>query len=150
MTRSAKSKAEAAQEEEQARKDLRKLLPPGSSVWCRVEHVSASGMSRILTFQIPMRVRGRLVIQDITWRVALATGHKLSDKPCWGLRVGGCGMDMRFHVLQNLSYALHGWPGSGSSPAQDRARTGRLAAGIKDDGPEDFSPRRPGYTLRVG
>ena len=45
-------------------------------------------------------------IIDIGWYVALALGLPLSKKNEWSVKIGGCGMDMGFHLVTSLSYAL--------------------------------------------
>jgi hypothetical protein len=44
---------------------------------------------------------------DITGHVARVLGYPCRDRAD-GMTVGGCGMDMGFHVVHSLSYALHG------------------------------------------
>jgi hypothetical protein len=71
-------------------------------------------------------------IYDITGYVALVLGYRRHDRD-GGFSVGGCGMDMGFHVVHTLSYALHGYAGAGWRGKVDESN--RLSA------------IRPGYTL---
>ena len=67
-----------------------------------LRHVSQSGMSR----DISLFYKGA----NITYYAALATGEPIKDK--FGqrvIRVGGCGMDMGFHLVYNLSGVLYGF-----------------------------------------
>jgi hypothetical protein len=82
---------------------LREILEPGDMVFTILRHVSASGMSRNLDLVVikdnePMR---------LTYWVAKAAGFTYNEKK-EALVVGGCGMDMGFHVVYNLSRYL--WP----------------------------------------
>jgi hypothetical protein len=70
-----------------------------------LKSVSASGMSR--TMKVVTYHEGQVL--DITWWVAKLGVGTLADK--YGqriIRVGGCGMDMGFHVVYSLSLALYG------------------------------------------
>lgn len=90
-------------ERDEAFASLRKLLKPGDTVYTRLEHVSRSGM---------MRVIDAFVIRDneprrITWSVCQATGTTYNEKH-EGARMDGCGMDMGFALVYSLGRAL--WP----------------------------------------
>lgn len=81
---------------------LLKMLPPGSTAYTVQRHLSRSGMHRLIDVY---------AIQDgepqwLTGYVARVTGFKL-DKEREALRVGGCGMDMGFHVVYELSHRLY-------------------------------------------
>src|SRR5262245_5305389 len=83
-------------------RDLRELLPPGSTAWTVLRHVSRSGMSRAIdVYHIHDSDRDWL-----SYRVAAVTGFTFSEKR-EALSVGGCGMDMGFHVVYTLSRVLY-------------------------------------------
>ena len=87
----------------EATKRLLELLPKADHrVKCVLRHVSRSGMSRRIDFYAV--VDGDLVYltQSIAW--VLDMSMKTDSQ---GLTVGGCGMDMGFHVVNNLSMALY-------------------------------------------
>jgi hypothetical protein len=65
---------------------LRKTFPPGSTVHTNLVSVSRSGMSRLISVHC--------VDQDV-------------DRKHLALKVGGCGMDMGFSVVYNLSATLY-------------------------------------------
>jgi hypothetical protein len=70
-----------------------------------LKSVSASGMSR--TMKVVTYHEGQVI--DITWYVARAGIGTLTERNGQRvLRVGGCGMDMGFHVVYSLSVALYG------------------------------------------
>lgn len=68
-----------------------------------ITSVSRSGMSRRMRFYAPD-------FQEITGEIATVEGLPCNEN---GLKVEGCGMDMIFHVLSNLNYAMarHDHPG---------------------------------------
>ena len=82
--------------------DLRQLLPPGTTVYTVLRHVSSSGMLRVIS---PVVIHDGTPF-DITWRVALALGWRRDDKRD-GIRVTGAGQDMGWHLVYALSAALY-------------------------------------------
>ena len=95
----------------EAIKHLRKLLKPGTTVYSVLRHVSASGMTRRIDFYTV--VKGDIVC--LSGWIADATGYRRS-KNHDGLVVQGCGMDMGFAVVYDLSrtiypkgFKLKGW-----------------------------------------
>lgn len=128
------TKTEKAQEKTDAIAHLRKLCRPGTVVYTTVRRVASSGMSRHISCFVV--VKGE--IRDVSYRVATAIGWRFSDKT-HAIVANGCGMDMGYHTVSVLSYALHG-----------RADRGDGAAPEAQGRP--FSPRpghyRAGYSLR--
>lgn len=108
---------------------LRRALRPGSTVYAVVTHVSRSGMSRSIEFYVPCMNRDwkldivdghtvrrdvrRMGIAKITRDVAYALGYRI-DRRNGGVIVGGCGMDMCWHVTYVLGCAL--WPDGTKKP----------------------------------
>ena len=76
---------------------LRERIKPGDTVQTILRHVSRSGMTRAIS---PV-VNG----EDISWLVARASDYRVNQKH-GGLTVEGCGMDMGFDVVYNLSWVL--------------------------------------------
>ncbi len=74
-----------------------------------LKSVSASGMSR--TMKVVTYDDGRVL--DITWWVSLVSGvGTLTEKNGQRVvRVGGCGMDIGFHLIYSLGVALYGLEG---------------------------------------
>ena len=91
------TKADQVRQEE-ARQQLRELLPPGSTVQTILRHTSRSGMSRSIS---PI-IDG----SDYSWLVARAIGASV-DQNHGGIKRGGCGMDMGFDLIYSLSRALY-------------------------------------------
>jgi len=93
---------------------LRSVLHPGDTVYCVLRHVSRSGMSRNIDFYY--------IADGAPVWIASYVGHALGTPQSlknWersqGLTVGGCGMDMGFHMVYNLSRVLfpHGFACTG-------------------------------------
>ena len=92
-------------DKQEAINGCRRMIPPGTTVWCVVRSVSRSGMSRRIDCY---------VIQDgqllyVSYYVANAIGWSVSDK---GILSRGCGMDMGFHLVGTLSHSLYGNEGN--------------------------------------
>jgi hypothetical protein len=107
-------------EREEAIAHLRTVLKPGDTIYTVLRKVSSSGMSR----QIDV-----YVIKDnrpwfLTGWVSKACGYSRADQGHGPLRVGGCGMDMGFAVVYDLSRVVFrdGWKCIGEKrrcPAND-------------------------------
>jgi hypothetical protein len=118
------TKAEVAE----AREMLTRLCPPGTKVYTVLRHVSRSGMLR----HISLFVMHEGDIRPITWSAARVLGYPLASTGHHALKVGGAGMDMGFHVVHSLSYALHGYPEHTTWEQTVK---------------EQRKPNRPGYSL---
>jgi hypothetical protein len=78
-------------------------IKPGVKVYTILRHVSSSGMSR----DISLAIGEGNDITDITYYASHALGDKLIEsKGHRAIRVSGCGMDMGFHLVYNLSSVL--------------------------------------------
>ena len=92
-------------ERQEAIDQLKKWIKPGDTVYTVLRHVSRSGMTRGIDVYI---------LQDNQPQWITAYVGKAIDQPqsmdYWrksmGLKIGGCGMDMGFHVVYSLSYSL--------------------------------------------
>ena len=91
----------AEQERKEAVRYLRKLCRPGTIVFTSLLHVSRSGMYRRISLHL---IRNNQPL-EITSRVATVLGLKVKDEG--GVGVSGCGMDMGFHLVYELSHALY-------------------------------------------
>jgi hypothetical protein len=82
---------------------LTHYVKAGTKVYTIMRHVSSSGMSR----NISLVIANGDEIMDITYYAAHALGDKLIEsKGHRAIRVNGCGMDMGFHLVYNLSSVL--------------------------------------------
>jgi len=93
---------QAQQERDEAQAWLRERLKPGDIVYTQVLHVSRSGMSRVIA---PYLIRDSEVTNLVPW-VGKACGLAL-DRDRGGVKLGGCGMDMGFALVYELSHALY-------------------------------------------
>ncbi len=91
----------AVREQEEFIARLRETLKPGDTLYTTVKHVSRSGMQRsINVFQIEDNSP-----RWLSYWVAKALGWGFDDKR-EAVKVGGCGMDMGFHLVYSLSRTL--------------------------------------------
>jgi hypothetical protein len=78
-------------------------LVDGTPVYAQVVQVARSGMSRRVKLYI---IDPDGVPRDISYHAAKALEWGYCDTWPRGVRVGGCGMDMLFHTVDCLSYAM--------------------------------------------
>ena len=118
------TKAEKAAQET-ARERLRADLRPGDTVYTVLRHVSRSGMQRSISVLVLDREHQE--IYDVSGVAAEALGYRF-DRDNGGVKVGGCGMDMGFHLAYNLAWVLYpkgfGCPGKGC-PSNDHSNGDR-------------------------
>lgn len=129
----------AAKRREQAEaiERLRKLIEPGSTVRTMLKHVSRSGMYR----RIAVIICSDGEPENISGLVATACGLRWHDDGSVGM--GGCGMDMGFAVVYDLSRTL--WPKGAPCIGE------KCPSNDHDNGDRDYTPhvhRDGGYTLR--
>lgn len=87
---------------------LKEWIPAGSTIKTVVTHVSRSGMSRSIRALVPLqRADGSLTIADVSYMAADVLGWKVDERH-GGVKIGGCGMDMGFHLVYTLSRKLYG------------------------------------------
>lgn len=90
---------------------LRDILAPGATVYATVRTVSRSGMSRRIDLYTicgdSPADGGKPWLACFSGMAARALGWPCNDH---GVRVDGCGMDMRFHLVDCLSRTLFGHP----------------------------------------
>lgn len=89
---------------QEAIKRLRKEIKPGSTVYTISRHASRSGMSHSISV---VQVKGNGEIREWDHLAAVAIDAKV-DQRHGGIKVGGCGMDMGFSIVYDLSHALYG------------------------------------------
>lgn len=83
---------------------MKKYIQPGSTVYTVLRHVSASGMQRRIDLYTICDNR-MIYLSGYAEGAGLAKRHKTKE----GLIVNGCGMDMGYHLVYNLSYILFGY-----------------------------------------
>ena len=94
--------------QEQAIEQLKERIKPNDILYTQLAHVSRSGMTRFIKVRLlkPDHT-GECYPYDWTCAAAVALGWKLSERYD-AIEVGGCGMDMGFHLISNLSRVLYG------------------------------------------
>jgi len=99
------------QEKQEAIDKLRGWLRPGQTLYYSIEHVSRSGMQRIVRIKSiePSKEPGQpVVILDLSWNLAKACGYSYRDgSGASGIVVGGCGFHAGFDCIYNLAAALY-------------------------------------------
>ena len=88
-------------DKEKAEEWLKEWFPKGSTAHTTVVHVARSGMSRHIKV---FAISGER-IQNISRFVADYLGLRYTNKEA--VFVGGCGMDMGFHLIYTLSSRLY-------------------------------------------
>lgn len=93
----------------QACEQLRAMIKPGDTVYTCLRNVSASGMSRRISVHViqteTRNGKRATVLRDVSGYVATALDYPIHDRT-HALVVGGCGMDMGFHVVYSLGRTL--------------------------------------------
>lgn len=99
------SKKKTEQQEAIAR--LRQWIKPGDTLFTILRHRAASGMLRVIDVVSIHGPRKKPDVSSYGYNIALALGWRHDNKR-EGIRVSGCGMDMGFHVVYELSCVLFG------------------------------------------
>lgn len=115
------SKSERDAQRQEAIKFLHDVCPQGSTVYTVLTNVSRSGMSRSIKCLIVSLDRVPVTeekhdgktkyeysrdIIDIGYHVSRVLDYSLDKRNEWSVKVSGCGMDMGFYLVTQLSYAL--------------------------------------------
>ena len=87
---------------EEAIRKLKEEVKEGDVLYTQLHHVSKSGMTR----HISVRCLKDNYPYDYTYLVSKALGWKIGNR-YEGIKMGGCGMDMGFHLISSLSRVLY-------------------------------------------
>lgn len=135
------TKAQQAEQTEAIAK-LREWIKPGDTVYTILDHVSSSGMSRAIRVVIldhcqePDPITGKCrpcSPSHPNWAVGKALGMrhwKRNGREQDALVVGGCGMDMGFHLVYSLGRVLF----PEGFKVEGRGRNGDTSGWDKDGG----------------
>lgn len=123
------------QEKQEAIEKLRAMLKPGDTVRTILRHVSRSGMSR----EVSPVFDG----EDIGWLVSRAIGSPIG--PHGGVKMGGCGTDMGFALVYELSYAL--WPEGFGCIGDSEGR--RCQSNDHANGDRDYTPHNAALIVEL-
>jgi len=131
-------------EREEARQRLLQWLKPGDTVYTILNHVSRSGMSRDISVVLLEADKdgniSHLHPNDAVSKVLGVRRAKHGD----GVVMGGCGMDMGFHLVYSLSRSL--WP-----DGFECAGEGKCRANDHTNGDRNYQPHHHndgGYALK--
>ena len=94
------------QAKEEARRKLKELLPPGSTVYTILKHVSRSGMLRVIDMAIVQDDQTTSIPYGLLEDVGFFEYFPI-DKNEQGFRATGAGMDMGFDMVYNLSVMIY-------------------------------------------
>ena len=75
----------------------------GTTIYAKVVRVSASGMSRHIRLYF---LKDGEILDISYWSAKALQWGYAGDGYNEGIRVSGCGMDMMFHTVYSLSYAM--------------------------------------------
>lgn len=133
----ARKRSKAAQAEyDEARARLLEWIKPGDTVYTICDHVSSSGMSRAIRCVLLSCENGRAIDLHPNHAIGVVLGLSHWKRRGYtqdALVVSGCGMDMGFHLVNSLSYALYGEGyqclGKGQCPSNYHVNAGYLEGG---------------------
>jgi len=135
------SKKEKEAERQEAIERLREILPPGSVVTCVLRHVARSGMYRAIDLYVfKCGDEGRIDHLWLSYNVAKALGYRFDERR-EAVGISGCGMDMGFALVHELSLTLHPESKGGG---EERTTSGSFKAANKPT-PECYAR---GYSLK--
>ena len=91
------------------REKLRAKLKPGDTLYTVLRSVSRSGMSRVIdVYRLYTDEKGEVQTDYLSYWIAKACGMTFQEKRGpEGIKVGGCGMDMGFHIVYELGQTLY-------------------------------------------
>jgi hypothetical protein len=131
-------KAEQDAERADAVAWFRKHAPPGSTVYCILDHVSRSGMLRRIRVLVPCtHDDGPADFFHPNYSAGVLTGYKQAPRDAHkgdGLQVAGCGMDMGFALVSSLSEAVY--------PDGFGCTGERCPSNDHSNGDRDYTPHR--------
>lgn len=88
-------------------RDMLQVIPAPAYIYTSLAGVSEDGCRRLIEVCIPaVNGKGELEIRNITSWVAFALDYPLINDNKYGILVSGCGMDMGFHIVNNLAHAI--------------------------------------------
>lgn len=126
-------------DKQSSKEKLLELVKPGDTVYTILRHVSRSGMTRVIDLLVMSEESPR----SMSHYAADLMGCRM-DRDRWGVKIGGAGMDMGFHLVYSLSYCLFKETGFGcigeGCPSNDHS-----------NGDRDYTPHMhsdPGYALK--
>jgi hypothetical protein len=97
------------EEQNEAKEKLLGWIKRGDTVYTVCDHVSRSGMMRHIRLVVPLiGDDGKIHFIHPNFAAATVLGYSQVKKGNNALKVGGCGMDMGFHLVYSLAQNLFG------------------------------------------
>lgn len=124
-------------EQEEARTQLREWLPPGSTVYTVLRHVSRSGMMRAIDVYAFVPDDNGLPCKLWLSRLVSKLTYSFSEK-YEAIRADGCGMDMGYSIVNNLGYALY--PDGFECTGENGHGQNRCPSNDHSNGDRDYTP----------
>ena len=91
----------------EALSNLKSWIKEGDTIYYIVKNVSSSGMYRHIDFyKFETNEKGQINKSWLSYNIAKALDYPFKEKTN-SIGVGGCGMDMGFHIVNSLSYHLY-------------------------------------------
>lgn len=85
-------------------------IMPGNTIHTVMRHRTQSGMTRwispLLLVPRPNPRHESVAVYDLTYNVGRLLGWRANNRGHEGVEVGGCGMDMGFHLVYEMSSML--------------------------------------------
>lgn len=109
------AKQQKQQDRAEAIQSLKRILEKSNgTIYTVLNKVSSSGMTRhISTFVATTDKDGKPQVLNVTWYASRALDYKRNNEAARVI-VGGCGMDMGFHVVYSLSRVLYSYDENGN------------------------------------
>ena len=126
-------------ERQEAIEHLREFIKPGDTVYTTLKHVSRSGMLRIIDVHVIEDNQPRWIAYTVAKAIDAPFNQRASD----GIKMTGCGMDMGFALVYDLSYNLFR---DGFDCTGENCHSNDHSNGDRDRTPHRHSD--PGYALR--
>lgn len=129
------------------------MVGAGDTIFTILRHVSGSGMSRTISLvHMPegwCDSWGAQRVLELDYVVSKITGHKIDQRRGCGLKISGCGMDMGFKLVYQLSSCIYpnGFDCIGEHCPSNDHSNGDPRSLFNDDGTTRHH-RDGGYALR--
>jgi hypothetical protein len=88
-------------------RNLKNWIKEGDTIYYVIKQVSSSGMYRHIDFYKFDVVDGKIVKSWLSYNIAKALDYPFKEKTN-SVGVGGCGMNMAFHVISQVATSLFG------------------------------------------
>ena len=123
---------------EEARQQLAEIVKPGDTIYTTVRHVSRSGMSRSIDVYHLIPDEGRRVEKRWLSRMVAKACNLPFDNKREAVKMGGCGMDMGYAIMNHIGYAL--FPDGFECIGKDDKARSFCPSNDHSNGDRDYTP----------